>query len=403
MTHMLRSVLGAVFACGVICANTACEKKRDSTRAPDPSVPGVASGRTADKTVSRGAPTDLPLDRVRLPKGFHIAVYASDVKNARSLALGPDGTLYVGTRTAGKVYGIPNADGDVRGDRVVTIAEGLTMPNGVAFKDGSLFVAERSRILRFDDIGHRLEASPKPVVVTDRLPTADHHGWKFIAFGPDGYLYVPIGAPCNICESKEPEFATITRMRPDGSAFEVFAHGIRNSVGFDFHPETKELWFTENGRDELGDDVPTDELNRAPKAGMHFGYPYCHEGTIPDPEFGAKRKCDEFTPPEQKLGPHVAALGMRFYTGAQFPAEFKNQVFVAEHGSWNRSTKIGYRVMLVRMEAGKPKSYEVFADGWLKDDDVWGRPVDVLVMPDGALLVSDDEAGAIYRISYAPA
>jgi glucose/arabinose dehydrogenase len=216
---------------------------------------------------------------------------------------------------------------------------------------------------------------------------------------PDGLLYVPVGAPCNICEPDENRYALISRLKADGTGSEVFARGIRNTVGFDWHPVTKELWFTDNGADNLGDDIPPDELNHAPKKGLHFGYPYCHGGDIPDPQFGKKRSCSEFTPPVQKLGPHVAALGMRFYTGSMFPAEYRNQIFIAEHGSWNRSTPIGYRITVVQLENNKAVSYKPFAEGWLQRGGAWGRPVDVLVMPDGALLVSDDEAGAIYRFT----
>jgi len=237
--------------------------------------------------------------------------------------------------------------------------------------------------------------------VSDRFPSDTQHGWKFIAFGPDGKLYVPVGAPCNICEPDADRYATIMRMNRDGSGLEVYARGVRNSVGFDWDPATGELWFTDNGRDWLGDDAPPDELNRAPKPGMHFGYPYCHGGMIPDPEYGHRRPCHDFTAPEQNLGPHVASLGMRFYTGKMFPPSYRNQIFIAEHGSWNRSSKIGYRVTLVRLENGKAIAYEPFATGWLQGEKAWGRPADVLVMADGSLLVSDDYAGAIYRISYA--
>jgi glucose/arabinose dehydrogenase len=237
-------------------------------------------------------------------------------------------------------------------------------------------------------------------VVTDRLPKDRHHGWKFIAFGPDGKLYVPVGAPCNICEPDADRYANIMRMNADGSGLETFARGVRNTVGFDWDPRSRDMWFTDNGRDWMGDDSPPDELNHAPRAGMHFGFPYCHGGTISDPEFGRRRPCSDFTPPAQNLGPHVAALGMRFYSGEQFPAQYRNQILIAEHGSWNRSKKIGYRVSLVRLENGKATAYEPFATGWLQGEDPWGRPADVLVMPDGSLLVSDDFAGAIYRIRY---
>jgi glucose/arabinose dehydrogenase len=345
------------------------------------------------------AQSNVHLDRIKLPPGFEISVFASDVEDARSMALGEKGTLFVGTRSKGDVYAIAN-DGR-RATKVTKIATGLNMPNGVAIRDGALYVAEVSKVWRYDGIEASLPKVPKPALVYDKYPGERHHGWKFIRFGPDGWLYVPVGAPCNICDREAP-YASITRLKPDGSAMEVYARGIRNSVGFDWNPATKELWFTDNGRDLMGDDVPPDEINTAPKADMHFGYPYCHAGDIADPEFGAKHRCSEFTPPARRLGAHVASLGMRFYTGSMFPAEYRNRIFVAEHGSWNRSKKSGYRVMVGTVEGSKVTDYKVFAEGFLDvaSDKAWGRPVDVMVMPDGALLVSDDEAGAIYRISY---
>lgn len=364
----------------------------------------ATDGQPAPETqAAQGPDTRLPLQTIKLPPGFRISIYAANVPGARSLALGPKGTVFVGSRARnGSVSALRDRDGDGRADEVLTVASGLDTPNGVAVRDGALYVAEISRVLRYDGIEDRLEKPPSPAVVFDKLPTDRHHGWKFIAFGPDGFLYVPVGAPCNICERKDPRYASITRMKPDGTGFEVYARGVRNTVGFDWHPATRELWFTDNGRDLMGDDVPPDELNRAPKPGMHFGYPYCHDDSIADPEFGRARRCSEFTPPVRSLGPHVAALGMRFYRGSMFPAEYRNQVFMAEHGSWNRSRKIGYRVMLVRLEGDTATSYEPFAEGWLRGQDEWGRPVDVLELPDGSLLVSDDKADAVYRITYRP-
>jgi glucose/arabinose dehydrogenase len=353
------------------------------------------------------ASSPAPRGAISLPEGFSIETYAPDVPNARSMALGPDGTLFVGTRSDGRVYAIPDRDADGHADDVITIASGLNMPNGVAMREGALYVAEVNRVLRFDGIEDQVRemasgdrTSAQFAVVTDRLPSDTHHGWKFIAFGPDGYLYVPVGAPCNVCERPDKRYASILRMRPDGSEQEVFASGIRNTVGFDWHPGTGEIWFTDNGRDWLGDDLPPDELNRAPTAGLHFGFPYCHGRAISDPELGREQGCAGFEPATQELGPHVAALGMRFYTGSQFPKEYRGQIFIAEHGSWNRSTKLGYRIMLVRLDGNEPVSYEPFAEGWLQGERVSGRPVDILVMPDGAMLVSDDHAGAIYRIRY---
>jgi glucose/arabinose dehydrogenase len=350
----------------------------------------AAAGALAD------SPDPLPLDKIKLPPGFRISVYAR-VPNARSMALSPGGTLFVGTRKE-EVYAVKRGTAS-QGGPVVTIARGLRLPNGVAVRDGALYVAEVERILRFDGIDARLDDPPKAVVVRGDFPSDGHHGWKFIAFGPDGLLYVPVGAPCNICESK-PVYAAIHRMRSDGTGLELFASGIRNTVGFDWDPKTKELWFTDNGRDWLGDDMPPDELDHAPRAGMHFGYPYCHGKDISDPMQGKKRPCADFTPPAIPLGPHVAALGMRFYTGTMFPETYRSRIFIAEHGSWNRTRKTGYRVSLVRLEAGRAVRYETFAEGWLRGGSAWGRPVDLLVMPDGSLLVSDDEAGAIYRITY---
>ncbi|MEJ2312449.1 MAG: sorbosone dehydrogenase family protein [Gemmatimonadales bacterium] len=343
--------------------------------------------------------SDPQLELIELPPGFVIEVYASDVPGARSLALGPDGTVFVGSWQAGKVYALTDRDG-AGGIETITIASGLDIPNGVALRDGALYVAETSRVLRFDDIEARLADPPDPVVIVDGFPTERLHGWRFIAFGPDGMLYMSVGAPCNVCKEEDERFASIMRMNPDGSGPEIFAHGVRNSVGFDWHPETGDLWFTDNGRDRLGDDRPPDELNRAPRAGLHFGFPYCHGGDIPDPDFGTERACTEFTPPAQQLGPHVASIGMRFYTGSSFPLEYRNGIFIAEHGSWNRSEKIGYRVTFVKLDGDEAVGYEPFAQGWLQGEDAWGRPTDLLVMPDGSLLVSDDRMGAVYRISY---
>ena len=338
---------------------------------------------------------------INLPPGFKIEIYASNVSDARSMALSENGILFVGTREAGgNVYAVLDTNKDYFADEVVIVAAGLNMPNGVAVHDGDLYVAEVSRILRFNNIEQNFRNKPLPEIVRDDLPTQQHHGWKFIRFGPDGKLYVPVGAPCNICLSDDDRFASIMRMNPDGSNLEVFANGVRNTVGFDFHPSTNDLWFTDNGRDWLGDDLPPDELNYAPQAGLHFGYPFWHGSNTPDPEFGSGHTASEFTLPAQELGPHIAALGMRFYTGNMFPPEYQNQIFIAEHGSWNRSEKTGYRVSLVKLEGNKVVSYKPFAQGWLKGESVLGRPVDIQQLDDGSLLVSDDHAGLIYRISY---
>jgi len=345
---------------------------------------------------------ELRLDLLELPPGFQINVYARGVSGARSMTLGSEGTLFVGSRGEGAVYAVLDRDGDQKAEEVLTLASGLSTPNGVVFRDGDLYVAETHRVWRYQNIESSLRNPSQPVLILDNLPKDRRHSWRFIAFGPDGWLYVPVGAPCNACRPADERYASLLRMRPDGTGLEVFAHGIRNTVGFDWHPETEELWFTDNGRDWLGDDRPPDELNRATGAGLHFGYPYCHGGDIPDPEFGQERGCQEFTPPARKLGPHVAAIGMRFYTGDMFPEEYRNQILIAEHGSWNRAEPLGYRLSLVRLENGQVTAYEVFAEGWLQGGRPWGRPVDVLVMPDGALLVSDNQASVIYRITYQP-
>ena len=350
-----------------------------------------------------GAKT-LPLQKLNLPAGFEIAIYA-EVPGARQMTHGGQGIIYVGSRRQGKVHAVVEKDGDYKADEVFVIAKNLKLPSGVAYRNGDLFVGAVNRILRYDDIDKALDQPPAPEIVTDKLPNKTHHGWKFIAFGPDGLLYIPVGAPCNICLSKNPQFASILRMDVDlrHSKLEIYARGIRNSVGFDWHPSTHELWFTDNGRDSLGDEQPPCELNRVTKQGQHFGYPYVHGHNVPDPKFGKDGKPSEYTQPTLALGPHVAPLGMMFYTGNMFPEKYRQQILVPEHGSWNRSPRAGhtgYRLTLAREVAGK-LTYEVFIDGWLdKNNRSWGRPVHLLQMEDGSLLLSDDKAGVVYRISY---
>jgi len=349
--------------------------------------------------VTTAARAEPALEQLQLPPGFRIALFADGVRNARSLALGDAGTVFVGTRDAGNVHAIVH-DGE-RATAVKRIAKGLDAPNGVAFRDGALYVAENSRILRFDAIESRLDDPPEPVVVSAGFPDDDHHGWKFIAFGPDGKLYVPVGAPCNICEPSA-RHALISRIAADGSGYEVVARGVRNSVGFDWNPADGSLWFTDNGRDWMGDDTPPCELNQVTATGQHFGYPYCHGGDIADPEFGGEaHPCADYVPPQLRFGAHTAPLGMRFYAGAMFPPEYRGDAFVALHGSWNRSRKSGYQVVRVRVDGGKAVAAEPFVQGWLQGEKVLGRPVDLLVMPDGSMLVSDDKNGAIYRITHA--
>jgi len=360
----------------------------------------TASSGTSVSTNENDLFKKYNLDKIKLPKGFTISVYA-EVPHARSMTLSPNGTLFVGNNAGNKVYAVVDENKDGIADKVYTIAKGLNTPNGVAFKNGSLYIATISKILRLDSIESNLSNPPQPKVVYDQYPTDAHHGWKFIAFGPDGKLYVPVGAPCNVCDQSNPVYASITTLNADGTGMEIFARGIRNTVGFDWHPKTKELWFTDNGRDNMGDNVPEDELNRAQQKGMHFGFPYCHQGNIPDPKFGVDKKCSDYIAPVKNIGPHVAALGMRFYTGKMFPAEYNNAIFIAKHGSWNRSIPIGYDVSVAKLNGNEVSSYTTFAEGWLRPDhSIIGRPVDVQQMPDGALLVSDDYNGVIYRIIY---
>nr|WP_299344884.1 sorbosone dehydrogenase family protein [Allomuricauda sp.] len=348
--------------------------------------------------------TSLPLNRLSLPEGFKISVFAEGVDGARSMAMGDDGTLFVGTRNENKVYAIKDDNGDYNADQIEVIDNTLEVPNGIAFKDGDLYVAEVNRLLKYSNIEQNLENPPTPEIIYDDYPTEFHHGWKYIAFGPDGKLYVPVGAPCNICESsaEDERYATITRMDPDGSNREIYAKGVRNTVGFTWHPETGDMWFTDNGRDMMGDDIPPCELNMISNKGQHFGYPYCHGGTVKDPEFGDQFPCTDFVPPVQPLGAHVAPLAVKFYRGNMFPEKYQQYAFIAEHGSWNRSKKVGYRISLVKLEGNQATSYETFIDGWLDDDtqEQFGRPVDILFLDDGSMFISDDYGDAIYRVWY---
>ncbi len=328
---------------------------------------------------------------------FRLSVLTENVPGARQIAELESGLLLVGSLRPGKLYAvIPDPEGEAE---VVTFASGLTMPSGLALIGGDLYVGALDRVLRYRAIETTFRYNPQPEIVTDGLPDKRHHGWKYLSVGPDGFLYVPVGAPCNICESDDPRFASILRMDPMTGITTVYAAGVRNSVGMAWHPDTGELWFSDNGRDMLGDDVPAEEINRVTRAGDHYGYPYIHAGDISDPQFGKGRNPADYVLPEIRIQAHSAALGLDFYTGTQFPESYRNALFIAEHGSWNRSSKVGYRVSVVRFGAAGPM-YEPFLDLWLKDDDVSGRPNDVLVSRDGSLLISDDKAGAIYRVTY---
>jgi glucose/arabinose dehydrogenase len=336
----------------------------------------------------------LGRENIRLPDGFAIETYAT-VPGARSLALGEKGTVFVSNRKGRAVFAVVQDGGATR---TIKLLDGLDTPNGIAIYKGDLYVAQIDRITRYDDIESNLTRLPAGIKLDIQLPSDRAHGWRYIGFGPDDKLYVGIGAPCNICD--EFGYGRIIRVKPDGSERETVAEGVRNSVGFTWQPGSGDLWFTDNGRDMLGDDVPPDELNHVSATGQHFGYPYCHGGELLDPEFGAGKNCADYRGPAQKLGAHVAPLGIRFYTGNMFPAKYRNQIFIAEHGSWNRSKKAGYRVSMVRLQDGVPVAYEPFATGWLQNEAVSGRPVDLLVLADGSMLVSDDHADKIYRIYY---
>lgn len=352
---------------------------------------------------------ETSLGFLETPAGFSVEVYSDQVPGARQLAVSPSGVVYVGTRKTGengKVYAVVDEDNDLIADTVYTIASGLRMPNGVAFKDGDLYVAEVSKVLKFENIESDLSNPPTPSLITDTFPTETSHGWKYIAFGPDDKLYVPVGAPCNICNNEEenPIYASLTRMNADGSDREIVAKGIRNTVGFTWHPTTNNIWFTDNGRDWLGDDIPPCELNEITEEGQHFGFPFLHGSSVWDPEYGdsARDREGEFVLPIQELGAHVAPLGVIFYTGNMFPDQYRNQALIAEHGSWNRSEKSGYKISIVTFnESGEATSYEPFISGWLQgEEDVRGRPVSIVQLNDGSLLISDDYSGKIYRVTY---
>ena len=359
---------------------------------------------------SKNSDMDTFLEKIVLPDGFKIEIYASDVENARSMTVSPSGTIFVGNRKSDNVFALIDENNDGKVDKKYLITDKLkNMPNGVAFHEGDLYVAEVNKIWVFKDIENKLELIDEngfypedPILITDDFPSDKHHGWKYIAIGPDNKLYVPVGAPCNICESRDEIYSTITRMDLDGSNREIYARGVRNTVGFTWNKETGEMWFTDNGRDMLGDNYPPCELNKVTKPDQHYGYPYCHGGDISDPEFGSKYACEDFIKPMQNLGPHVAPLGLKFYDGDMFPEEYKGDIFIAEHGSWNRTKKIGYRITRVKIKDNKSVGYEPFISGWLEKDinDAWGRPVDVVILEDGSMLISDDYANVIYRVTY---
>src|SRR5215475_7638771 len=391
----------AVTLAGALAISTAAAQQ--STPTPPPPTPNQPTSDAATKLRGINPPPfpaaadKLPVPQLKVPKGFKVEVFVSGVPNARSLRLGDKGTVFVSNRILDKVYAVVDKGGK---PELKVLASGLDRPNGLAFGKGTLYIAEGTKISKLENIENNLDNPPKPVVIYDKFPNHQSHGWKFMALGPDNKLYINVGAPCNICVPPETN-AQIARMNVDGSGLEPYALGVRNSVGFDFHPATKELYFTDNGRDWLSEDIPHDELNRVTKAGQHFGYPYCHQGNVPDDQLGWGRKCSAFEAPVALIGPHAGALGMRCYAASMFPAAYRNAIFIARHGSWNKTAKIGGDIIVAKLNPnGSVKSWEPFLTGFLQDNGYIGRPVDVEVMKDGSLLVSDDYAGAIYRISY---
>ncbi len=407
-----RSLLLAGAVIGVFTLGAAAQQPATPPAAPAAAAPALPPGspligRPAGSEAAAklapvapppiaAAPDKLPVAKLKVPPGFNIEVYAAGMANARSLAEGDKGTVFVGTRLVGNVYAVSNKDGK---RAVKTLASGLYRPNGIAFKNGTLYVAELSKVSKIDKVEDNLD-SPKLTMIYDDLPKDEAHGWKFIGIGPDNKLYVPVGQPGNNVLNSDAH-GQIRRMNLDGSGAEVIARGVRNTVGFDWHPESKQLYFTDNGRDWMSEDVPEDELNRVTKVGEHFGAPFCLQGNIVDPELGWGKSCSDYTAPVGLLGPHSAALGMRFYTGNMFPKAYKNAIIVARHGSWNRSKKVGGDVLIVKLNKdGTVKSSEPFITGFLESNSYIGRPVDVLQMKDGSVLVSDDWNGAVYRVTY---
>ena len=415
----IRSLLAAAIG-SLLMASAGAQTAAPATPAPAP-APAVApaappswqQGRTAEQNASPLHPiapiftgregSELPLNTLKLPPGFKAEVYADGIPEARSMALGDKGTVFVSNRILSDVYAIVDQGGK---RQVKRILKGLKSPNGLAFDKGTLYVAERGRITRYDGIEDRLDNPPEAKVVIDNLDPTNQagHFWKYLAMGPDGKLYFNIGSPGNIVMPGTVQ-ASINRVDPKTGVMEQYARGVRNSVGFDWHPKTHELWFTNHARDWISDDLPNDTLHHVSAKGANFGFPFCHQGDLLDPEFGKGRSCDEFDKPALKLGAHIAPLGVRFYTGKMFPAAYQNTMFIAMHGSWNKTNKQGYNVMQVSLDAKGVPTMKPFLEGFLTDPKadppMWGRPVDVLVMKDGALLVSDDYNGIVYRISYA--
>ncbi len=371
----------------------------------DPSKSNQDAGLRPHPTPPIAAAVDkLPIDKIKLPAGFKAEVYSSGHAGARSMVLGDKGTMFMGTRGIGRVYAIVEKDGK---REAKVLLQGLTQPNGLAFRDGSLYVFAINKVLRYDNIESKLDNPGEPVELTAayNLPPEIHHNWKYVDFGPDGKMYVQVGANCNICEINPGVHGQIRRYNADGTGMEIVARGVRNTVGFDWHPKTRELWFTDNGRDWAGNGGPEDELNRVAKGreGAFYGFPYCHAAGVPDPDIRKPDACAGVTLPAATIGPHAAGLGVKFYTGQMFPKAYQNVAFIARRGSWNREDKFGYDVVIARPQANGTAKIEPFLTGLLdaKDNKFYGRPTYVLPLKDGSLLVSDEQNGATYRISYA--
>jgi glucose/arabinose dehydrogenase len=394
--RVLESSHGAAF---LVAANPAAAQQQEEE-------PFWAKGRPKTDAAMKMAPVPahpiptakdkLPVKKFKLPPGFKVEVWQDGILDARGMREGDKGTVFVSSLfVAGKIYAVTSKGGK---REVKTIAEKLFLPNGIEFHKGSLYVATPKDLTRYDNIEANLDNPPKPVMVYDQFPGDVPHGWKFIKVGPDGKMYFPVGAPCNICEPSE-KYSRIFRMNLDGSGVEPVVFGMRNTVGFDWHPKTKELWFGDNQRDWLSEDMPLDELNRVSKKGQHFGFPYCHSGIMADPEHGWGKSCKDYVAPALTIGPHAAPLGMRFYNGKMFPEKYRNAIFLTRHGPWNRTQKYADVVAVFIDGKGKARM-EPFLTGLVENNTYLARMADVMVMKDGSLLVSDDHNGAIYRVSY---
>ena len=400
---MMKSLIAAAVAAAFAAPAFSQDKPKPPPAWHQGKPPALAESKLAPHAgkMTETPASDIPVSKLKVPAGFKVELWATGLPGARAMALSEDGKkVYLGTRAIGRVYEVTDEGGK---RSVRTVVDKLTQPAGVAYKDGALYVVAIDKVLKYDGIAKNANAEPQDLTAKFDLPPEQHHNWKYVAFGPDGKLYVPFGAPCNICEPSK-EYAQIRRYNPDGSGKEVIATGVRNSVGFDWHPKTKQLWFTDHGRDWMGNNGPQDELNRLAKPGANFGFPYCHADSKPDTDFKKKDACKGVTLPVALMGPHAAAMGVKFYTGKMFPAEYQNTMFIARKGSWNRTKPYGFDVVNVRAGAdGKGAKVTPFLTGFNESQDgykFWGRPAYIAQMPDGALLVSDEQLGAIYRISY---